>query len=79
MTGMFCEGFFHSDPLLYLDYCVWIIGLLLIDPNMAHYKISNWVGHLLIFFNLLVFDRIHYAHVFKQDVQDFQQKSRLTT
>ncbi len=28
------------------------------DPNMAHYKISNRVSHLLIFY-LLVFDRIH--------------------
>ncbi len=35
---------------LYLDYC----------PNMAHYKISNRVSHLLIFY-LLVFDRIHDA------------------
>ncbi len=30
------------------------------DPNMAHYKISNRVSHLLIFY-LLVFDRIHDA------------------
>ncbi len=28
---------------------------------MAHYKISNRVSHLLIFFNLLVFNRIHNA------------------
>ncbi len=28
------------------------------DPNMAHYKISNRVSHLLIFY-LIVFDRIH--------------------
>ncbi len=30
------------------------------DPNMAHYKISNKVSHLLIFY-LLIFDRIHDA------------------
>ncbi len=38
------------------DVCVWII-VRLEDPNMAHYKISNRVSHLLIFY-LLVFDRI---------------------
>ncbi len=37
--------------------CVWII-VRLEDPNKAHYKISNRVSHLLIFY-LLVFDRIH--------------------
>ncbi len=41
------------------EVCVWII-LWLEDPNMAHYKISNRVSHLLIFY-LLVFDRIHDA------------------
>ncbi len=35
---------------------MWII-VRLEDPNMAHYKISNRVSHLLIFY-LLVFDRI---------------------
>ncbi len=40
------------------EVCVWII-VRLEDPNMAHYKISNRVSHLLIF--LLVFDRIHDA------------------
>ncbi len=35
--------------------CVWII-VRLEDPNMAHYKISNRVSHLLICY-LLVFDR----------------------
>ncbi len=39
--------------------CVWII-VWLEDPNMARYKISNRVSHLLIFY-LLVFDRIHDA------------------
>ncbi len=39
------------------EFCVWII-VRLKDPNMAHYKISNRVSHLLIF-NLLVFNRIH--------------------
>ncbi len=28
------------------------------DPNMAHYKVSNRVSNLLIFY-LSVFDRIH--------------------
>ncbi len=41
------------------EVCVWIIDQLE-DPNMAHYKISNRVSHLLIFY-LLVFDRIHDA------------------
>ncbi len=41
------------------EVCVWII-FRLEDPNMAHYKISNRVSHLLIFY-LLVFDRIHDA------------------
>ncbi len=41
------------------EVCVWII-VLLEDPNMAHYKISNGVSHLLIFY-LLVYDRIHDA------------------
>ncbi len=41
------------------EVCVWII-VWLEDPNMAHYKISNRVSHLLIFY-LLVFDRIHDA------------------
>ncbi len=31
------------------EVCVWII-VQLEDPNMAHYKISNRVRHLLIFF-----------------------------
>ncbi len=48
------------------EVCVWII-VRLEDPNMAHYKISNRVSHLLIFY-LLVFD-----------VQDLQQKYRPTT
>ncbi len=41
------------------EVCVWII-VRLEDPNMAHYKISNRVSLLLIFY-LLVFDRIHDA------------------
>ncbi len=43
---------------------------------MAHYKISNRVSHLLIFY-LLVFDRIH--DVSKRDVQELQQKYSPTT
>ncbi len=41
------------------EVCVWII-VRLEDPDMAHYKISNRVSHLLMFY-LLVFDRIHDA------------------
>ncbi len=41
------------------EVCVWIT-VRLEDPNMVHYKISNRVSHLLIFY-LLVFDRIHDA------------------
>ncbi len=54
-------GFVLSDPffVLFLKVCVWII-VRLEDPSMAHYKISNRVSHLLIFY-LLVFDRIHDA------------------
>ncbi len=39
-----------------------VFGLLysLKDPNMAHYKISDRVSHLLILY-VLVFDRIHDA------------------
>ncbi len=41
------------------EVCVQII-VQLEDPNMAHYKISNRVSHLMMFY-LLVFDRIHDA------------------
>ncbi len=41
------------------EVCIWIT-VRLEDPNMAHYKISNRVSHLLIFY-LLVFDRVHDA------------------
>ncbi len=46
------------------EVCVWII-VQLEDPNMAHYKISNRVSHLLIFY-LLVFDRISDAMCLNQ-------------
>ncbi len=45
-----------TDFCVVFEVCVWII-VRLEDPNMAHYKISNRVSHLLIFY-LLVFDRI---------------------
>ncbi len=50
-----------SDPffVLFFKVCFWII-VRLEDPNMAPYKISNRVSHLLIVY-LLVFDRIHDA------------------
>ncbi len=58
----------HSRSLLLCPvthFCVvlrFVFGLLysLKDPNMAHYKISNKVSHLLILY-VLVFDRIHDA------------------
>ncbi len=46
------------------EVCIWII-VRLEDPNMAHYKISNRVSHLLIFY-LLVFDRINDAMCLNQ-------------
>ncbi len=53
-------GFVLSDPFcVVFEVFVWII-VRLEDPNMSHYKISNRVSHLWIFY-LLVFDRIHDA------------------
>ncbi len=46
-----------NKSVINLNNCVWII-VRLQDPNMAHYKISNRVSYLLIFY-LLVFDRIY--------------------
>ncbi len=46
------------------EVCIWIV-VLVEDPNTAHYKISNRVSHLLIFY-LLVFDRIHDAMCLNQ-------------
>ncbi len=41
-----------SDPFFVVfEVCVWII-VRLEDPNMAHYKISNRVSHLLIFLSV---------------------------
>ncbi len=51
-TGMAkAEAWFCAQwPILCcFEVCVWII-VRLEDPNMAHYKISNRVSHLLIFF-----------------------------
>ncbi len=57
-----------SDPFLVVfEVCVWII-VRLEDLNMAHYKISKRVSHLLIFY-LLVFDRIY-------DAMDLNNMSR---
>ncbi len=62
-TGMaIAEAWFCAQWPIFcvvFEVCVWII-VRLEDPNMAHYKISNRVSHLLIFY-LLVFDRIHDA------------------
>ncbi len=58
-TGMaIAEAWFCAQWPIF-EVCVWII-VRLEDPNMAPYKISNRVSHLLIFY-LLVFDRIHDA------------------
>ncbi len=51
----------HSRSLVLCSvthFCVVFVRLE--DPNMAHYKISNRIGHLLIFY-LFVFDRLHDA------------------
>ncbi len=60
-TGMdIAEAWFCAQWPIFCDVfevCVWII-VRLKDPNMAHYKISNRVSHLLISF---IFDRIHDA------------------
>ncbi len=56
------EAWFCAQWLIFcvvFEVCVWII-VGLEDLNMAHYKISNLVSHLLMFY-LLVFDRIHDA------------------
>ncbi len=68
-----------SEPIfvLLLRFVVWII-VRMEDPNMAHYKISNRVSHLLIFY-LLVFDRIHDAMCLNKMSRDLQQKYRPTT
>ncbi len=56
---------------------VWII-VRLEDQNMAHYKISNRFSHLLIFLSVGIWYN-PWCHVFKQYVQDLQQKYRPTT
>ncbi len=74
-TGMaIAEAWFCAQWPIFVvfEVCFWII-IRLEDPNMVHYKISNRVSHLLIFY-LLVFDRIHDAMCPKQDVLDLQQK-----
>ncbi len=69
-TGMvIAEAWFCAQWPIF----VWII-VRLEDPNMAHYKISNRVSHLLIFF--ICWYLIEWCHVSKQDVQDLQQKYR---
>ncbi len=47
---------------VYFDvyWCLFWIVVLVEDPNMSHYKISNRGSQVLIFY-LLVFDRIHDA------------------
>ncbi len=73
-TGMaIAEAWFCAQWPIFVFFffkCVWII-VRLEDPNMTHYKISNRVSHLLIFYP--------WCHVSKQDVQDLQQKYRPTT
>ncbi len=68
-THIFSTGFRSEDSIghsrslvlcsvthfcVVFEVCVWII-FRLEDPNMAHYKISNRVSHLFIFY-ILVFD-----------------------
>ncbi len=74
-TGMaITEALFCARWTICVLFLRFVFGQLY-GPNMAHYKISNRISHLLIFY-LLVFDRIH--DVSKQDVQDLQQKYRPT-
>ncbi len=40
-----------TDFCVAFEVCVWII-VLLEEPNMAHYKFSNRVSHLLIFLSV---------------------------
>ncbi len=55
-----------------VDFEVCVLTIVWLEnPNMAHYKISYRVSHLLISY-LLVFDRIHVVH-------DLQLKYRPTT
>ncbi len=56
-NGHIAEAWFcASDP-----FFVWII-VRLEDPNVAHYKISNRVSHLLIFYLLVVMPRGEKGH-----------------
>ncbi len=57
------------------EVCVWII-VRLEDPNMAHYKISNRVSHLLIFY-LLVFDSV--IDITKRAQEYFQKPLSVNT
>ncbi len=51
MTGMaIAEAWFCAQWPVF-EVCVWII-VRLEDPNMAHYKISNRVSHILIFLSV---------------------------
>ncbi len=52
--------FVLSDQFLCLFWCLFWIVVLVEDPNMAYYKISNRGSQVLILY-LLVFDRIHDA------------------
>ncbi len=45
----FCAQLTHFCVVF--EVCIWII-VRLEDPNMAHYKISNRVSHLLIFLSV---------------------------
>ncbi len=56
---------------------VWII-VQLDDPNMAHYKISNRVRHLFIFYLLVLIESM-IVMCLKQVLQDLQQEYRPTT
>ncbi len=53
-------GFVPSGQFLCCFLVCFGIIVQLEDPNMAHYKISNRVSHLLTIY-LLVFNRIHDA------------------
>jgi len=45
------------------------------DPTTTHYKISSTGRQVLMFFYLLVFDRIHDTMYLDKKIQDLQQRN----
>jgi len=55
------------------DVCFWI-RVQMEDPTTTHYKISSTGSQVLMFFYLLVFDRIHDTMYLDKKIQDLQQR-----